>query len=286
MISLSSIFGTLHRNRFINIVTISSKSNLDNISISAAYTNSYISNTASVYCYTGNRNYSIRRRDIQRDRKSNNLTFSMSVFDPPKSPKFDYLLIVDFEATCDKNSIPTPQEIIEFPCLLLNTRTNKIEAKFHSYVQPQYHPQLSVFCTELTGIIQSMVDDQPHFSEVLQDFHQWMSLQGLLKADVKKAFVTCGDWDLNLLPKQCATIDLIPKPYFNQWINIKKTFADSTGVFPSSMMDMLARLDIKHVGRHHSGYDDCRNIANIAIELLKRGSIFRENGFVKKAKQV
>ena len=70
--------------------------------------------------------------------------------------KFDYLLVLDFEATCGaKGYEPKPQEIIEFPCALLNTKKGfKIEAIFHKYVRPIHNPQLSNYCTELTGITQ------------------------------------------------------------------------------------------------------------------------------------
>ncbi len=69
--------------------------------------------------------------------------------------KYDYLLILDFEATCDvKKGNNKPQEIIEFPCLKLDSRTLEIEGAFHQYVSPTAHPKLSKFCTELTGITQ------------------------------------------------------------------------------------------------------------------------------------
>lgn len=43
---------------------------------------------------------------------------------------------------------------VEFPAVVLNTVNGKIESEFHTYVQPQEHPVLSKFCTELTGIRQ------------------------------------------------------------------------------------------------------------------------------------
>lgn len=46
---------------------------------------------------------------------------------------------------------------VEFPAVLLNTSTGEIESEFHTYVQPQEHPVLSEFCTELTGITQVSV---------------------------------------------------------------------------------------------------------------------------------
>ena len=64
--------------------------------------------------------------------------------------------MIDFEATCGaKGSEPKPQEIIEFPCALLNTNKGfEIEAIFHEYVRPVHNPMLTRFCTELTGITQ------------------------------------------------------------------------------------------------------------------------------------
>ena len=44
----------------------------------------------------------------------------------------------------------------------------EIESTFHMYVQPIVHPQLTPFCTELTGIIQAMVDGQPSLQQVLE----------------------------------------------------------------------------------------------------------------------
>ncbi|CAF4311592.1 unnamed protein product, partial [Rotaria magnacalcarata] len=43
------------------------------------------------------------------------------------------------------------------------------------------------------------------------------------------------------------------------------------------MMGMLNDLNIRHVGRHHSGIDDCKNIAEILKVLAERGYVFHEN---------
>lgn len=52
------------------------------------------------------------------------------------------------------------------------------------------------FClyVQLTGIVQDMVDGQPHLQQVLSQFDVWMREQGLLQA--RTVFVTFGDWDL------------------------------------------------------------------------------------------
>lgn len=50
------------------------------------------------------------------------------------SPSFrpqtlDYFLVLDFEATCDNEAQPDPQEIIEFPCLKVSAKTFEVEAR-------------------------------------------------------------------------------------------------------------------------------------------------------------
>ncbi|MEE6495306.1 hypothetical protein FKM82_002005 [Ascaphus truei] len=194
---------------------------------------------------------------------------------PPQ--RYHYFLVLDFEATCDKPQIH-PQEIIEFPILKLNGRTMEIESTFHTYVQPVVHPQLTPFCTELTGIIQDMVDGQPTLSQVMERVDEWMAKEGLLDPSVKSIFVTCGDWDLKLmLPGQCEYLGLQVADYFKQWINLKKAYSFAIGTWPKNgLLDMNKGMNLQHIGRPHSGIDDCRNIANIMKTLAHRGFIFKQ----------
>ncbi|XP_071840804.1 ERI1 exoribonuclease 3-like isoform X2 [Apostichopus japonicus] len=191
---------------------------------------------------------------------------------------FHDFLVLDFEATCIRNGRLAPQEIIEFPVLKVSGRTFEVESEFHTYVEPQVH-EVGEFCTELTGITKEMVAGKPHLPDVLEMFHDWMQKEDLLSNETKSIFVTCGDWDLKtMLPGQCDYCKLPIKPYFNQWINIKKPFARVTGEYPKSMMAMLERLDLKHVGRHHSGLDDCKNIAKILKAIAERKFRFIPTG--------
>lgn len=98
---------------------------------------------------------------------------------PPKP--VDYLCILDFEATCsERKPQPRPQEIIEFPTLLLNVSTGEIEAEFHYYIRPDVHPTLSQFCTELTGITQDTVDRGISLAGALRLHLRWVQDQGLV----------------------------------------------------------------------------------------------------------
>ncbi|KAF6773816.1 hypothetical protein AHF37_07533 [Paragonimus kellicotti] len=85
-----------------------------------------------------------------------------------KLQKFAHFLVLDFEATCERNTKLSPMEIIEFPVVKVNAQTLLSESEFHHYVRPVVHPDLTDFCTELTGIIQDMVEYQPCLEDVLK----------------------------------------------------------------------------------------------------------------------
>lgn len=148
-----------------------------------------------------------------------------------------------------------------------------------SDLTPKINPQLTKFCTNLTGITQDMVTNQPVLDDVLKNFHTWLVNEKLLDKQTKFIFVTCGDWDLyTMLPSQCNYFQLERQEYFNHWINIKKSFNKVTKKFArNGMMGMLEDLNITHQGRHHSGIDDCKNIAEILKALAERGYVFEEN---------
>lgn len=193
---------------------------------------------------------------------------------------FQHLVILDFEATCKPGAPPEPQEIIEFPSVLVSLADRSVVDDFSSFVRPVHHPVLSEFCTELTGIRQEEVDGAPPFLEVYANHRAWLAGHGLLDADGRGeerfAFVTCGDWDLQtMLPVQCAASELalpaLPKAY-RRWINIKKIFADVKRREKGfGMPSMLSALGLPLVGRHHRGIDDSHNIAKITLALAALG---------------
>jgi RNA:NAD 2'-phosphotransferase (TPT1/KptA family)/inhibitor of KinA sporulation pathway (predicted exonuclease) len=208
----------------------------------------------------------------------------------PRRRPYDYYAVLDFEATCVAGPQRLrPQEIIEFPTVLVDGQTLQPVAEFHEYCRPHHHGgQLSPFCVELTGIQQAWVDAARPFAEVLRAHSSWLAghlERGPGGGGGRKtvAFVTCGDWDLKtMLPAQLALLDggsggnggggRVPSP-FGRWINIKQLDAarhgpKSAGGMPSMLRGLGLRLD----GRHHSGIDDCRNIAKILRRLGEDGA--------------
>lgn len=197
------------------------------------------------------------------------------------SQPFQFFVVLDFEATCDEGGAPQPQEIIEFPSVLMGHDGLAVLDAFERFVRPIHHPTLSPYCAELTGIPQSCVTAAETFPTVWREHQEWLRSHGLKvsAADTGApfAFIVCGDWDLRtMLPGQLAAceppIDHVPAA-FRSWINIKRHFAPARGETKApGMAGMLRELDLTLEGRHHRGIDDCRNIARIAQNLVANGA--------------
>lgn len=149
---------------------------------------------------------------------------------------YRYAIVLDFEATCVEMGAPDPQEIIEFPSVLVDLTTGEVVDEFEAFVRPLHHPTLSPFCRELTSIRQTDVDEAEPFVSVFARHQAWLAEHGIdVNAPEPRAFapeepdltpaadlahmandahtadaevaaghalgrgaviVTCGDWDL------------------------------------------------------------------------------------------
>lgn len=189
--------------------------------------------------------------------------------------KFSRFLVLDFEATCIEYEKINPQEIIEWPTLLLDQDGNEI-SHFHEFVKPQAHPELSKFCTGLTGITQEQVDTGFPFLVVLEKHREWLKSHQLLDDDDNLVqdcmYVTDGNWDLKTCIVENCYYHKIPVPAFmKNWIN-QRIVVDA--VFPGHGHDNIpAQLELfglELTGRLHSGIDDCRNMVRVWQQLLTK----------------
>lgn len=175
-------------------------------------------------------------------------------------------LVMDFEATCERDDRSWPNEIIEFPAVLLDANSLEVVDEFRAFVRPTERPRLTAFCTELTGIRQADVDGAQPLPAVLRDFITWLGSHGLEQAVLP---VTCGNWDLQfMLPVECGRKSLGYPEALWRWCNIKDFFWQATYQRAHGMAEMLKMLSLPLIGRHHSGIDDSRNIARIFQALL------------------
>jgi ERI1 exoribonuclease 3 len=180
-------------------------------------------------------------------------------------------VVIDFEATCDEPYNTNPQEIIEFPAIVVDAGGVSDAAEFHTFVRPVVHPRLTRFCVELTGASQEAIDAAPTFPEVLSHFDAWW--QQYCGDDA--LCVTCGDWDLgSLLKRQCAQHDLPVPAWARRWANLKSVYARTVSGATDrvGLAEMASQLGVRMVGRLHSGIDDARNIARVLRRLLDLGA--------------
>lgn len=200
-----------------------------------------------------------------------------------KKQPFDYYLFFDVEATCEANGGFTfPNEIIEFPVVLVDGETFDIIDEFRSYVKPTINPTLSDFCKELTGISQETVDESPVFIDVLNEFQEFMAKYGLFQ-DKSAAFVTDGPFDIrDFITKQLKHSKIKPRPaYFDvHWVNIRKLFREFYKQKDNKNINlMLQHLGLTFQGREHSGLDDARNLVAIGRKMHEEGCLFKTNSW-------
>lgn len=222
-------------------------------------------------------------------------TFARGLFRANRALKLepvDVAVCIDIECTCDSPVQLQPMEVIEIACLKLDL--NKIPNRqmsrdgdqmlassldkcptFHSFVKPVINPELTLFCQDLTGVMQSTIDKAPTIDTVIDSLFYWLQAQGLVDRNYSRmrqfAFASCGNFDLNLLSPLVFSHKFKDAPelpiYFREWINVKKTFVNHKRGWPKGLYHMLELLGEEPSGRLHSAVDDCKNLAR-AIECL------------------
>ncbi len=190
-------------------------------------------------------------------------------------PTARYLLCVDIEATCERDSPWAEEmEIIEIGAVVVDLITQSVVAEFQRYIKPFVHPTLTPFCLELTGITQTQVDTGMPAAAAFADLSAFMT-------PYMKSLSWCswGNYDKEHFAMDSARIG-VSNPLSTDTIahtNLKAVFSRMT---PNKkrvgLKVAVARIDFDWVGRHHSGLDDARNVANIAL-YLNNGRVGPQN---------
>src|SRR4029077_2739768 len=171
----------------------------------------------------------------------------------------DYYLIVDVEATCsDDGSVPRHEmEIIEIGAVMQSARTFEVESEFQSFVRPVRHPELTEFCTELTGINQGDVAGAPLFRDALPAMMEWMYAFG------DSLFCFWGDYDRKQF-LQDWRFQRVAYPFRSGHLNLKAEFSRVLGRKKKlGIAEAVRFLGMEFEGSHHRGLDDARNMARV-----------------------
>ena len=186
---------------------------------------------------------------------------SQNVRTPPINEVANYV-VVDLEATCWEGSKTPEMEIIEIGAVYLDGSHLQEVKDFGQFVRPIENPTLTDFCTNLTTITQSRIDNAPAFSDA---FAAWMDWIG----GSKFKLVSWGEFDYDLIVAECRRHHVqLPSNFVNH-INLKPLFASVHSTKSSiGFREALGKLKMRFEGTLHRGIDDARNIAKVAKTLL------------------
>lgn len=179
------------------------------------------------------------------------------------------ILLIDIECTCDDVSPPPREEMetIEIGAVMGNLSDDgfTVSDELQIYIKPEYHPVLSKFCTDLTGIEQATVDQGISTELAFTELEQWIGSHS------PKAWSSWGKFDCNQL-KMEADLKSIRDPLNDlKHLNMKQLFAKKRK-HRVGLRKAVELSKLEFIGRHHSGIDDARNIAS----LLAHDTLLRE----------
>lgn len=183
----------------------------------------------------------------------------------------DFVLAVDFEATCnDDNSFPRREsEIIEFGCALIDNKTREIVDTFSSFIKPQIHPVLHPFCTQLTSIVQENVDDAPPFKAVAKAVNDWLHTKVRI-ANKSMVWISWGQYDFNKLIEDCSRSRVNNPLAGNSHFNIKRYEALLSRSNEKGLDGVVKHYGLQWYGTHHRGVDDAINVANVYLHISEK----------------
>lgn len=176
------------------------------------------------------------------------------------------ILVIDLEATCSADDSITSDmmEIIEIGAVWASP-VGEIVERFQRYVRPIERPQLTAFCTELTGIDQSKVDHAATFPDVAVD---------LMAFAQRHQHTDCfwgswGGYDRKQIERECLRHQVSNPLEGLTHQNLKGLFAKQQKIGKQvGMSKALELAGLTLEGKHHSGIDDACNIARLLPWVL------------------
>ncbi len=178
-------------------------------------------------------------------------------------------IIYDLEATCWQTATERErrtQEIIEIGALKIN-EYGELLSRFESFVRPVIHPQLSSFCTKLTGISQIEVNRAETFPTVINEFQDWI---GCFDDDEEYLLCSWGFFDQRILSKNCSLHD-IENDWTKEHISLKHQYPRIKGIaYSIGLKSAVEKEGFEFEGAHHRGIDDAINLAKIFLKYMNQ----------------
>jgi 3'-5' exoribonuclease 1 len=144
-----------------------------------------------------------------------------------RTASYDYMLCVDFEATCDEvedyepNRVlivsPTEMEIIEVGLAVMSLRSLDVIDRFQRYVR---HPTLTSFCTNLTSIQQADMDAADEFPQISEQVTEFLTKYP------KALWGSWGQYDADQLKADAKRAHCTPALLTLEHIDVEKVYQD------------------------------------------------------------
>jgi len=178
-------------------------------------------------------------------------------------------IVVDFEATCDKNErlARSKMEIIEIGAIKLRIEDFTIVDKFQSFVKPVRTPVLTEFCKDLTGIKQTDLSTAPTFYDAIEQFFYWSWLNSNTVA-----WASWSMYDFYQLKQDCEHFYVDNEYDCIEHFNLKNMYGDAHGGRRRGIKNALYEQSLDFEGSHHRALDDALNATKIitSMPLFKR----------------
>ena len=173
-------------------------------------------------------------------------------------------IVYDIEATCwDGEPSQMVQETIEIGALKLD-RYGEVIGIFERFVRPTIHPNLSLFCRQLTTIDQISINRARPFPEVIEDFQEWAGVYD----DEEYLLCSWGSFDKRILVQDSELHDLDPF-WTEQHINVRRQYHDLKRWRSYKGLKKVVELEgYEFTGVYHRGISDAHNLAKIFVKYI------------------
>ena len=172
-------------------------------------------------------------------------------------------IVFDLEATCWEEKHKHVSEIIEIGAVKINEKKQIVD-EFNAFIKPVLQPKLSDFCKQLTSIEQSDVDDAQRFTDVVENFKNWIGIPG-------NDYFLCswGFYDKKQLIKD-SELHNLPTTWLEKHISVKHQHQILANLDKSVGLGRALKLEnLEFDGIPHRGIDDARNIAKIFLKYFE-----------------
>lgn len=168
-----------------------------------------------------------------------------------------HFIIYDLEATCWRSRAPKRVEVIEIGAVKVHESLAIID-EFCLFVRPTLHPEISSFCTKLTSITQSDIDDAPSFDEAIEAFEDWMSPK-----ENHAVLMSWGEFDKRQLLSD-GELHGIDLPWLRYHACLQHHYSKWKGSKNQIGLKTALELEgLNYTGTQHRAIEDARNMARL-----------------------